>query len=181
MPEKSPHEIANRLTFTVGGAAVFSVGRFRDHRIPQEAIIGIAYAVSAATAILILSKSTFEQQEIEHMMVGRLLLVDRAEVIKTLVIYAAIAAIHVAFRRPFFAISRSAKDAAAGGIRVRLWDFVFYVSFGIVVTSSVQIAGVLLVFSFLVVPAVCAMMFGDTVAARLLLGWPWDCWAPCSA
>ncbi|MFQ5414595.1 MAG: metal ABC transporter permease [Phycisphaerae bacterium] len=170
-PPHTPQTYAFAVGFTFIGAAVFAVGRFRDERVPQEAIIGMVYAVTAAVAILILSKSSFEQQEIEHMLVGRLLLVEWQEVGKTLLIYGAVAALHVACRRRFFAISASVEHARRAGINVRWWDFVFYASFGLVVTSSVQIAGVLLVFSFLVVPAVCAIMFFTTVRHRLLAGW----------
>ncbi len=159
------------LAFTFLGAAIFAIGRFRDRRVPQEAIIGIVYAVSSAVAILILSKIAVDRDEIENMLVGRLLFVDWPEVLKTLIIYAAVGAVHVLFRRRFFAISRARGEAHRLDMNVRLWDFVFYMTFGLVVTSSVQMAGVLLVFSFLVVPAVCAMMFFASVGRRLLAGW----------
>ncbi len=169
-----PHTLATyafALGFTFVGAAVFALGRFRDRRVPQEAIIGTVYAVSSALAILVLSKLPIGKEEIEHMLVGRLLFVDWSEVVKTCAIYAAVASVHIALRRQFFAISASAEDARASGIRVRLLDFIFYMTFGIVVTSSVQMAGVLLVFSYLVVPAVCAMMFFRSIGRRLLAGW----------
>lgn len=159
------------LAFTMVGAAVFSVGRFCDRRVPQEAVIGIVYAVSSAFAILLLSKVAVGREEIEHMLVGRLLFITWGEVAGTALIYAAVAAVHVTLRARFFAISASPQDARDAGLRVRLWDFVFYATFGVVVTSSVQMAGVLLVFSFLIVPAVCAMMFFRSVATRLLAGW----------
>ncbi|MCH9033774.1 MAG: metal ABC transporter permease [Planctomycetes bacterium] len=159
------------LGFTFVGAAVFALGRFRDRRVPQEAIIGTVYAVSSALAILVLSKIAVGKEEIEHMLVGRLLFVDWTEVAKTFAIYAAVAVVHIVLRRQFFAISTSAQDASKSGIRVRLLDFIFYMTFGIVVTSSVQMAGVLLVFSYLVVPAVCAMMFFRSISRRLLAAW----------
>ncbi len=159
------------LGFTFVGAATFALGRFRDRRVPQEAIIGTVYAVSSALAILVLSKLSIGKDEIEDMLVGRLLFVDWIEVGKTLAIYSVIAIVHFALRRQFFAISKSVEDARESGIRVRLLDFVFYMTFGMVVTSSVQMAGVLLVFSYLVVPAVCAMMFFRTIGRRLLAGW----------
>ena len=164
-------DYACSLGFTFLGAAIFAVGRFRDRRIPQEAIIGIVYAVSAAVAILILSKTAVDREEIENMLVGRLLFVDWVEVAKTFAIYLGVGSLHYILRRRFFAISASPEQAHASGLSVRWWDFVFYMTFGLVVTSSVQMAGVLLVFSFLVVPAVCAMMFFTSVGRRLLAGW----------
>jgi zinc/manganese transport system permease protein len=159
------------LGFASLGAGVFAVGRFHDARVPQEAVIGIVYAVSSALAILLFSKVPIGKEEIDHMLVGRLLYVDWAEVGVTAGLYAAIGVLHVCLRKRFFAISANADREAAAGVPVRLWDFVFYLSFGAVVTSSVQIAGVLLVFSFLIVPAVCAMMFFRGVGPRLLAGW----------
>ena len=159
------------LSFTFVGAAVFALGRFRDRRVPQEAIIGTVYAVSSALAILVLSKNSVGKDEIENMLVGRLLFVAWPEVAKTVVIYSVVALIHLGFRRQFLAISLSVENARDSGLPVRLLDFIFYVTFGIVVTSSVQMAGVLLVFSYLVVPAICAMMFFRSIGRRLLTGW----------
>jgi zinc/manganese transport system permease protein len=163
------------LVFTFLGAAIFSLARFRRRHIPQEAIIGIVYAVGAALAILILSKTAVDREEIERMLTGRLLFVDWAEVGSTLLIYLPVGVLHYLLRRPFFAITCSPETAMERGLAVRRWDLLFYMTFGLVVTSSVQIAGVLLVFSFLVVPAVCAMMFFDRVSARLLAGWGFGC------
>lgn len=157
------------LGFTLVGAAIFALGRMREQRVPQEAVIGIVYAVSTALMFLILSRSAVDREEIEHMMVGRLLFVDWHEIWATVGVYLAIAVVHVVCRRPFFAISRGEFDHS--GLPARLWDFLFYASFGIVVASSVQIAGVLLVFSFLIVPAACASLLWGTVRARLLAGW----------
>lgn len=169
-----PHSVGAycfALAFTIAGAGIFAVGRFRDRRVPQEAVIGIAYAVASALAILLLSKLAIGKEDIEQMLVGRLLFVGWFEVGKTAAIYTAVALVHIALRKRFFAISASAEQARASGINIRLWDFVFYTTFGVVVTSSVQIAGVLLVFSFLVIPAVCAMMFFKQVRRRLVAGW----------
>ncbi|MCG3137598.1 MAG: hypothetical protein HJJLKODD_01446 [Phycisphaerae bacterium] len=157
------------LGFTVFGAAVFSLARFQDRRIPQEAIIGIVYAVSNAVTFLILSKIAVDRDEIENLLEGRLLFVNWAEVWRIFLIYSSVALVHIFLRKKFFAISSDAADAQR--LNIRLWDFIFYVTFGIVVTCSVQIAGVFLVFSFLVVPAVCAMIFFRSVGSRLIAGW----------
>jgi zinc/manganese transport system permease protein len=159
------------LAFTLLGAAIFTVGRFRDARVPQEAIIGIVYAVSTAIVLLILSKVAVERDEIEHMLVGRLLFLDWLEVGIAAAVCAAAGGVHALVRRPVFAISTDAERARTEGVNVYLWDFVFYATLGLVVTVSVQLAGVLLVFSFLVVPASCAMIFFAGVRARLLAGW----------
>ena len=155
------------LFFTLLGAALFALGRFKDHRIPQEAVIGIVYAVSSSVALLVLAKSAVERDEIESMLTGRLLFVGWHEIIKTIIIYSLIAIVHIIFAKKFFALSREHD----GGARSKLWDFLFYATFGVVVTSSVKMAGVLLVFSYLIVPAACAMMFFKNVWSRLLLGW----------
>jgi zinc/manganese transport system permease protein len=159
------------LAFTFIGAAIFSTIRSRHARIPQEAIIGISYAVASAAAILAMSKATSESEHLKDMLVGNILAVSWEEVLKTAALYAAIGAFHYAFRRQFLTISMGPAQAEAQGINVRLWDFLFYASFGFVVTSSVAIAGVLLVFCYLIVPSVAAMLYAERVGTRLAIGW----------
>lgn len=159
------------LGFTIAGAAVFALTRMRHEKVPQEAFIGIVYAVASAVAILLLAKAPGETEHIKEMLVGNVLLVRWPEVLKTAGIYSVIGTFHYLARRPFFEISTDPEGALARGRRVRLWDFAFYASFGLVITSSVAVAGVLLVFSFLVVPAVIAFMFQEGLRARIVLAW----------
>ena len=159
------------LAFTFIGAAIFAFARTRRGHIPQEAFIGIAYAVASATAILAMSKATGETEHLKDMLVGNILAVDKHEVIKTAVLYGAIGLFHYFFRHKFLLISTNPAEAEARGMSIRFWDFLFYASFGFVVTSSVAIAGVLLVFCYLIVPSVGAMLFADRVGRRLAIGW----------
>jgi zinc/manganese transport system permease protein len=159
------------LVFTIIGAAVFSLARMRHEKVPQEAFIGIVYAAASAIALLLLSKSPGESEHIREMLVGNVLLVTWPTILKTAAIYATIGVFHFLFRKRFFEISTDPEGALARGRRVRLWDFAFYASFGLVITSSVAVAGVLLVFSFLVVPAVVAFMFQETMSARIVFAW----------
>ena len=159
------------LLFTFIGAAIFSMVRSRRARIPQEAIIGISYAVASAAAILAMSKSTSQAEHLKDMLVGNIIAVSWPEVTHTAVLYGAVAVFHYIFRRQFLAISMQHDTAESTGLNVRLWDFLFYASFGFVVTSSVAIAGVLLVFCYLIVPSVAAMLYADTVGRRLAIGW----------
>ena len=159
------------LGFTFFGAFIFSQARSKRAHIPQEAFIGIAYAVASAAAILAMSKSTGETEHLKDMLVGNILAVSWAEVGRTAVLYGLIGLFHYLFRKRFLLISMDPKAAEAQGISVRLWDFLFYASFGLVVTSSVAIAGVLLVFCYLIVPSVGAMLFTDRIGPRLAIGW----------
>jgi zinc/manganese transport system permease protein len=161
------------LGFTIVGAAIFALTRVhRETRIPQEAIIGIVYAVSAAAAILVMSKAPQETEHLKDMLVGNILAVDMRTVIKTAILYALVGLFHFIFRKKFLTISLNAHNGAADNIpNVKLWDFLFYTSFGFVVTSSVAIAGVLLVFSYLIVPSVAAMLFSRSIGKRLAIGW----------
>ena len=159
------------LGFTFLGAGIFSVLRMRRVRIPQEAIIGIAYAVASAAAILAMSKATGETEHLKDMLVGNILAVSAPEVGRTALLYGAIGLFHYFFRKKFLLISIDPRAAEAQGISVRFWDFLFYASFGFVVTSSVAIAGVLLVFCYLIVPSVGAMLFADRIGRRLAIGW----------
>ena len=159
------------LLFTFIGAAIFSMIRGKRARIPQEAIIGITYAVASAAAILAMSKSTSESEHLKDMLVGNIIAVSWHEVTKTALLYGAIGVFHYMFRKPFLAISMNHDREDSTGLNVRWWDFLFYASFGFVVTSSVAIAGVLLVFCYLIVPSVAAMLFADTIGKRLAIGW----------
>ncbi|MDP8982624.1 MAG: metal ABC transporter permease [Acidobacteriota bacterium] len=159
------------LGFTFLGAAVFSTIRAQRARIPQEAIIGISYAVASAAAILAMSKSIAQTEHLKEMLVGNILTVSWHEVAVTAGVYGAIGVFHYIFRKKFLLISMNPEEAEKQGISVRFWDFLFYASFGFVVTSSVAIAGVLLVFCYLIVPSVGAMLYAQRIGPRLAIGW----------
>src|SRR5256885_2812754 len=159
------------LAFTFIGALLFSTIRGRRARIPQEAIIGICYAVASAAAILAMSKATSESEHLKDMLVGNILAVSWPEVGRTALLYGVIGFFHYYYRDKFLAISLNPRKAEADGISIKVWDFLFYASFGFVVTSSVSIAGVLLVFCYLIVPSVAAMLYADTIGRRLAIGW----------
>src|SRR5690242_4765870 len=159
------------LAFTLLGAAIFSLVRLRRSRIPQEAFIGIAYAVASAAAILAVSKATGETEHLKDMLVGNILAVSWSEVAHTAMLYGAVGVFHFIFRKNFLQISMNPQGAEARGVSLRFWDFLFYASFGFVVTSSVAIAGVLLVFCYLIVPSVGAMLFAERIGRRLAIGW----------
>jgi zinc/manganese transport system permease protein len=155
------------LAFTILGAAVFALTRVHhETRIPQEAIIGIVYAVSAAAAILVMSKAPQETEHLKDMLVGNILAVSWHTVIKTAILYSLVGLFHFIFRSKFLAVSTGESIP-----HIKMWDFLFYTSFGFVVTSSVAIAGVLLVFSYLIVPSVGAMLFSQRIGVRLAIGW----------
>jgi len=135
----------------------------------QEAFIGITYVVAAAATILILTQLPHGGEDIETLLVGSILWVNWGDILQTAVLYAVVGLFLFVFRRPFHLITEDPKRAQSEGIRIRLWDFLFYATLGIVVARSVQIAGVLLVFTFLVVPAVMAILLSRS--RRLLVGW----------
>ena len=159
------------LAFTFIGAAIFAFARTRRGHIPQEAFIGITYAVASGAAILLMSKATGETEHLKDMLVGNILAVSWADVRKTALLYGAIGLFHYIFRKRFLQISMNHNKEENLGLNVRLWDFAFYASFGFVVTSSVAIAGVLLVFCYLIVPSVGAMLFAERIERRLAIGW----------
>ncbi len=168
------HSLEGYLTalgFTLVGAAVFAATRLRKPLVPQESLIGIVYAISAAASILVLSRAPEGGEELKALLVGHLLFIEWPEILKILGLYSAVGLLHWVVRRPLLAISQDPEGAFRRGLRVRWWDFLFYATFGLVVTSSVEVAGVLLVFSFLIVPAVCGVLLAKTVGRRLFVGW----------
>jgi zinc/manganese transport system permease protein len=167
-----PHNYLYSLGFTMAGALLFTFTRpSRKARVPQEALIGIIYVVAAAAGILLLSKSPHGKEELQRTLVGDLLTVTPLEIWKTSALYAVIGVVHFIFRRRFIELTFDHGRAERGGLKLRLWDFLFYALFGLIVTSFVQIGGVLMVFSYLIVPAAGAVYLADSLPARLLIGW----------
>ncbi|MDA1082364.1 MAG: metal ABC transporter permease [Gemmatimonadetes bacterium] len=167
----------DRATFLISlgvtflGAGLFSWSRgSRQHNVPQEAIIGITFVVAAAGVILMLSRVSGGKEELEHLLTGDILNVTGADVGKLAALFVALGAFYAAFHRRFALISADADAAVAQGMRVRMWDFLFYAAFALIVVSFVRVAGVLLTFAYLIVPAVCAVMVSRSWLARLMTG-----------
>jgi zinc/manganese transport system permease protein len=169
MPE-TPGALLFSMAFTFLGAAVFCVTRFRHERVPQEAVIGLVYAISCAVAVLVVEK-TRGAEHLKDILVGNLLWVRWSEVAWAAATYAVVGLIHWVFRRQFWLISEDPDQAYRAGISVRAWDFLFYVTFGVVITFSVRVAGVLLVFVFLVAPAILALVLTNRTRTQLSIGW----------
>jgi zinc/manganese transport system permease protein len=160
------------LGFTTLGAVIFALTRTHERgRVPQEAIIGIVYVVASAAAILVADRTPRGGEAIKDILVGSLLWVTWPVIGRLAAIYAVVGVFHWLLRGRFLTISFHPEVAAAGGWNVRWWDFLFYLSFGLVITFSVPIAGVLLVFSFLVVPAAVAFQFTRRQGALVVTSW----------
>lgn len=160
------------LIFTCIGAALFALTRTRGKgRVPHEAIIGIVYVVASAAAILVADKAPRGAEALHDVMEGAIIWVTPSQIWKKGAAYAALGLLHFVLRRQFFKISFRADEAEREGWRIRAWDFLFYVSFGVAVTMSVPVAGVLLVFTMLVVPAVVAFLFSRDIKKMVLISW----------
>jgi zinc/manganese transport system permease protein len=158
------------MAFTFVGAGVFALTRVRGGRIPHEAVIGLVYAITAAIAVLVVEK-TRGGEHLKEILVGCILWVKWSDVAAAGIAYTLVGIVHFVFRRQFFLISEDPDKARAQGLNVRVWDFFFYVTFGFVIAFSVRVAGVLLVFVFLVAPAIMAFMITDRLRYQLLIGW----------
>ena len=160
------------LGVTFLGAALFSWTRGRQKGpVPQEAIIGITFVVAAAGVILLLSRVAGGREELEHLLTGDILNVTAVEVGQRALLFVILAGFYAAFHKRFALISSDPDAAFAQGMRVRLWDFLFYAAFALVVVSFVRVAGVLLTFAYLIVPAVSAVTLARRWIARLAVGW----------
>lgn len=159
------------LLFTLAGALVISVARTHDERVPPEAFIGILYAAAGSFPLLLLSHHPEGAELLHHMIAGSLLTVSPHELVKITILYVVIGLFFYHYRGRFNLISTDRGAAAAKGWNLVWWDFLFYAAFAVVVTSSVAVAGVLLVFSLLVIPPVCALLVTPRTRARLGVGW----------
>ncbi len=169
MPETAGALIFS-LGFTFVGAAVFSITRFRHEKVPQEAVIGLTYAISCALAVLVVEK-TQGAEHLKDILVGNLLWVKWSDVATAAVVYSVIGIVHYVFRKKFLLISEDPDAAYKAGMSVRAWDFLFYLTFGAVIAFSTRVAGVLLVFVFLVAPAILAFLLTNRLWLQLVIGW----------
>ncbi len=153
------------LSATLVAAAIFASARRFENKLPQEALIGITYAFASAAIVLVVDRLAHGAEHLKEALVGHILWVSWQDVMKTAVVYSVVGLIHWIFRKQFLRSSQESNNSHW------FWDFLFYALFGIVITSSTSIAGVLLVFSFLIVPAVMSTMFCKTMSGRLAFGW----------
>lgn len=168
----------DRITFWISlgvtfiGAAFFSWSRSTEKGpVPQEAIIGITFVVAAAGVILLLSRVAGGKEELEHLLTGDILNATSGEIGQRALLFAALGVFYGVFHKRFVLISSDPEKAFASGLSVRLWDFLFYAAFALVVVSFVRLAGVLLTFAYLIVPAVCGTMLAQQWGKRLAIGW----------
>jgi zinc/manganese transport system permease protein len=159
------------LGFTFAGAIIFATTRLKHSKVPHEAVIGSVYVVAAALSILVLTQSHEGDEELKNIMIGRLLFVQQNDLIKLALVYGVIGVVHWMVRKPLLLISQNPQEAFRQGMPVKLWDLLFYITFGFIITSSVEVAGILLVFAFLVIPSICAAWLAGGIRQRLALGW----------
>lgn len=167
------HPTANfmlSLAFTLLGAVLFSWFRYRS-KLPIEAMIGVTYAGAMAFSLIVLEKSATGSEELKEMLVGSILTVSP----KALGL-AAVLAIGVGFllwlaRKPLFMVTEDPQAARDKGMKLWVWDFLFYTAFGVIVTYSVRVAGVLLVFAFLIVPSLASILAVGGKWRRVAFGW----------
>jgi len=160
-------ELGFALGFTLLGALIFSFTRMEESVVPQEAIIGITYVVASAAVILIASMTAEGAEHIQETMTGTLIWVDWPDIARMAIPYTIIGVLHFVFRRQFLGVSFAPEQVPS----VRMWDFVFYLLFGIVIAFSVEVAGVLMVFSTLVIPGVVAFLFTNRLRTALWIAW----------
>jgi zinc/manganese transport system permease protein len=158
--------------FTLLGAGLFSFLWDREHSVLQEAFIGISFALATAATLLLLSNAPHGAEHVSGALSGESL---GWVTWKDIAIMATLDVIVGSFlfvsRRKLSLCSEDPKQARKMGLSVKKWDFLFYAAFGLVVTSSVKVSGVLAVFSFLIVPIVCATLLGRHGNARLYWAW----------
>jgi len=167
----SPWTYPISLAFVSLAAWFFSMLKCKSPKICMEAIIGITYAVAATVAVLILDKSAGAHEHIKEMFIGSILWVSWPEIVKSIIVYSAIGIFHYIFREKFIPLSENYEAYKSSERKIQLWDFLFYLSLGIVVMHSVRIGGILIVFAFLIIPSSISALFSENWKARILSGW----------
>ncbi|MDP6931657.1 MAG: metal ABC transporter permease [Myxococcota bacterium] len=161
------------LVFTALGAGAFALIRSFEDRVPQEALIGITYAVTAALGVLLveLADDPHGAEKIQHLLVGNIVWVQWSEIAMAGLAIFLVGILHAVLGRRLLTVSFDPEQAERDGMHIGWWDLVFYLSFGVVLTTIVSIVGVLLVFSYLVIPAVIGRLFSDSISGRLAIGY----------
>jgi len=152
------------VAFAIIGASIFSMARRIRRIVNMEAFIGVLYIFSLAVSILILDRTPHGLEEFKTILNGNILWVTPSDILKTFILYAAIGLLHLVFRKKFFALSFEESNGP-------FWEFLFFLSFAFVLVSSVQLAGILQVFSFLVIPALIGRLFTRSPMKILIGGW----------
>lgn len=160
---------AYTLIFTAVGSLLLTASRGLARSVRQEAFIGVLYVFATAATVLVIDRSPQGAEHVKKMLVGGILSVTEDELLKFVILYSIIGAIHWLIRRPLLAAA--ADDGRKDIGKFLFWDLIFYLSFGVVVTSSVATAGVLLVFCFLIVPALIGSLFSSHIGVALAIGW----------
>lgn len=164
LSEESSYGIFFSLSFCLFAAFALALLHRFEKKISQEVLIGITYAFATGMLILIADRLPHGAEHIKQALIGNILFVTWPQVFTTFAVYLCIGIIHFLFRRQFWEASIGRRDSF-------FWDFFFYLLFGVVITFSTHHAGVLVVFSILVVPAALAHRFSDLVKVRLLVSW----------
>ena len=159
------------LAFTFVGAAIFSITRTRNERVPHEALIGIIYVSATAAGLVLADRFALGTEALKELIAGRVALVTPEILVKLAVTCAAVGVVFAGLHRRLIKISTDPRGAEVAGMRIRLWDFLFYLLFGVLITQCVSTLGVLPVFAYLVIPAVAAALLFESVRARLAFGW----------
>src|SRR4029077_18278632 len=117
------------LAFAAGGALLFAAARPHGEAVPQEAVIGIVYAVSAALGVLVLDRAPQGAEHIKQLLIGSISSVPPRGGSGLALLYAAVGALHLILRRPLVEVSFHPLAARAMRRNVFLWDLFFYASF----------------------------------------------------
>jgi zinc/manganese transport system permease protein len=171
MELNDPYTFIISLGFTLLAAFLLSGTRTLSRIVPQEAFIGILYATGAAAIILTGDRIAHGSEHVKELMTGHLLWANWNEVGFYSAVYLILGIIYFIIHKKLVALSKMKKNNSSQGNKVVLWEFIFYSLLGILVTFAVRIAGVLLVFGFLVVPAVIGFLLGKSFVNRLIYGW----------
>ena len=170
-PEDSIIAYLSAFGFTILAALFYSFTNRKIVEIPQEAIIGVSYAIAAAAALFLLSMAAGGDVHLEEMLTGSILWAKWTDIITCVCLYGIVGAFHFIFRKKFITVSNDYRNSSKTDRNLVIWDFLFYITLGIVITYSIRIAGVLVVFSFLIIPATFSALFAKRWNVRLVIAW----------
>jgi len=158
------------VVFTMVAAFFLSLINIRDRRLKQEAVIGIIYAVASAVTVLLIAKSPHGDSDISEVLFGSLFTVSPENITMMMLLFGSLGIVHLVFRKKFFALTESVEaDGSHQPGVFKLWNFLFFLSIGLSIVFAVRAGGVIPVFSYLIIPAVSAIMVARSTAGVVII------------
>ncbi len=160
--------VLSALGLTLMGVLIFGYN-LQSKTIPQDSTLALGYTMASAGSILLLSKHPRGDADLMGLLFGNILTITPDQIYVLLATLIILGGIHLIFYKEFLFISFDPEMAETLGYRPQVWNIVFYITVGILISLAVKSAGILLVFGLLVIPPIVAIMLTEKMKRIFIL------------